>query len=796
MNLFFYFAALLVLLPTLAYSQQYRLEPLTSDLLCVATNGSRIATGGTNGIVMLSDDEGATWKQVYVPEENAVVKDISYSPNGSGLIVLTDSPLCYYTVNNGISWQKIPTPQGTRCITFIGDSALVCGNESGNLYKKNLRSLNWTENILSEEPIIDIAETGTDSIVVFTPRALFLVTNDCSVNQKLISAPSSLNGTAVPFHRTSDGHWGCANGRTLYYSTSDVSHWRTFEPDSVADVVVLQPGLRATALTRKKTYSSSSDGGRLYLSSTYEIEPQQLINTVNMDSVYSPRLTSIFYPQLPATVFTAIPIVTSVQLLGGGTAIAVGIDKMIYKQLSDGSWKQLCLLTDFPSRDIAKNVIPNTYNIMGNYYNKISYSTPNGLVFAQSSNNGVTWNTPQKDWTAFMSDGDNYYFQWLLTSCNSNSTSLILARNAVGSMFFRSTDTLQSFERLTSNRISTDWQINPVKASLQPFGDSTWFFTNSFRNQEIVKGWENNIRSVSGLSYTNGSTWNYTFYDSLLLGKATFLPDNSLLIPVKFPDSVYSDAMGFNVRKSGGCALWKSNDTLKTHEVILQPGIHSIGDITMFDQTHGIGFITYSLPNDKQNSAYAETFDGGKSWVFIDSSRHSHTDYPFTGFSRDRSVFMLSENYYSKNGVPNKIHLWKNNGKVHYTVTVPTDYSLCYPISADTLLYSVPGELYRLVLLPISGVEEPNIEDYESSVYMQPPYPNPASATVRIPVWHYSATVKREDITLKCYDISGNQIADLSHTLTPISDAVSVAEWDMSNLPVGVYIIKSLSKTG
>ncbi|MBS1538249.1 MAG: hypothetical protein JST20_10930 [Bacteroidetes bacterium] len=775
---------------SIAHSQQYRVEPLTSDLLCVATYGSQVAAGGTNGILMLSNDEGTTWKQVYLPGY-PILKDIIYSSNGSTLAVLTDSNAYYYTVNNGISWLKNQAPKGTQCIAFVGDSSIICGTQSGKLYKSTIQSSEWIVVNTAPDPILDIAEASADSVLVFTSRGLFLVTNNYSLLGELVSFRFSLNGTAIPLHKTYDGHWGCANDGTLYYSTSDISHWKIFEPDSVSEVLMVQPGMKATTLSRKK-YNSWL-GGSIYLSSTYEIESHTIISTVNMDSSYSPRLTSLYFPDSPPSVFTSIPVITSAQLLKGGAIIAVGIDKMIYKQLPNGNWKQLSLLTDFPSKYINEKISPKTYQYMGKIYNKLSYRTETGILFCQSSDNGITWKTPQKDWTAFMGLED-YYSYYPTTSYNTNGTLLMLAGNALRNTFFRSTDSLQSFKRLTSDLISTSYAISPAKASLRPFGDSTRFFTNSFRNEPLVIGWEYNTRSVSGLSYDNGTTWNYTFYDSLLLGKATFLPDNSLLIPVKFPDSIYYDADGFFVRKSGGCELWKSNDTLKTHEVIPQPGLHSIENIAMFDQTHGVGFIVYSLPNDKQKGAYAETFDAGKSWIFIDSSKFIDNFQPFAGSSQDGSVFMMYEHHYTSDGVPNTIHLWKNNGKEHYTVTVPTDRALYYPISADTLFYTIPGELYRLVLLPISSVDEPSIQDYETSVYMESPYPNPVTSTVRIPVWYYTATVKREDISLKCYDISGNQVADLTHTLTPVSDAVSIAEWDMSSLPSGIYIVKSLSK--
>jgi hypothetical protein len=264
---------------------------------------------------------------------------------------------------------------------------------------------------------------------------------------------------------------------------------------------------------------------------------------------------------------------------------------------------------------------------------------------------------------------------------------------------------------------------------------------------------------------------------------------------IKFPDSIYfDDTLEYSPRFSGGCELWKSSDTLHTHEVIPQPGIHTIDNLKMFNENHGVAFIVFAEKNKEQTAAaFAETFDGGKTWTVIDSSRQRGNYQASSGLSHDSASYIMYESHFTSKGVPNKIYLWKNNGKERTTITVPTDHSHLFPISADTLFYSVPGELYRMILSPATSVEEPKVEDYETSVFLQSPYPNPASATMKIPVWYYAATVKPEDISVKCYDITGAKVADLSRSITRVSDGQLMAEWDMSDIPSGVYIVKSSS---
>lgn len=140
--------------------------------------------------------------------------------------------------------------------------------------------------------------------------------------------------------------------------------------------------------------------------------------------------------------------------------------------------------------------------------------------------------------------------------------------------------------------------------------------------------------------------------------------------------------------------------------------------------------------------------------------------------------------------------LLKNYERDRNITSIPFVDTQSSTVSVHTLSDSQYKEAYHLILQPVtSQVNDTKIEDYETSVYIEPPYPNPVTRTVHIPVWRYTKTVKREDISLKCYSILGLQIADLTQSLNTVSDEVSIADWDMSDLPQGVYIIKSSSVT-
>ncbi len=793
MRTLLYIVTLLFILTSDLFSQSYRLEPLTSDLLCVQTRDSLIVVCGTNGILLLSEDAGSNWKQMYIPE-NRIITDVTIGKNNATFVVLTDNSTGYLTATKGVTWEKFHTPDGSHSILCLGDTTLLCTDNAGKLYNKRLgTSDDWQEFYSATKPIIDIADAGKDSLIFYTEDTLYLATNNRTTIQSILPLSFASLGIITRFHHTSDNRWGFGNGQVLYYSGSNVSEWNRFALDTTADYLMVEPGMKATAFYRNR-YHPDSFRGAMYSVSTYNIAANTWLSNVNLDSSFSPRLIPKFFPDAPATVFTSIPSITSGQLVNGNQIIVIGIDKMMYMQSSNGTWNQLSLMTDMPSRTIFGDTLPTTYQFMGTCFKAITYGTYTGILFAQSLNNGVTWKTPRTDWTEFMNDNTNYDY-YLKLSC-SNGTALILSSQLRKNIFFRSSDSLQSFSRLTTDFISPTNTMFPSSSSLKYLGDKSWFFTNSFRKDSIAKGFENNISSVFGYSYDNGTSWKFTFLDSILSGKAYFFTNNQLLLPIKFPDSVYKGADGYTLRKSGGCELWKSSDTLRTHEVIPQKGLHSIESIHMFNELHGAGFIVYSLENDIQKGAIAETFDGGRSWVKIDTSKYIGNFQPVTSSTPDGSSYMISEGSYTKLGVPNPLYIWRNHGKDRITITVPTDHSSSILIAKDTILYTVPGELYRLVIEPTLSVDDSKIEDYETSVFLQTPYPNPASSKVRIPIWYYTQTVRQQDISVVCYTVLGTKVTDLTNSLTHVTNEQSYADWDMSGLPSGIYVIKALTTSG
>jgi len=86
------------------------------------------------------------------------------------------------------------------------------------------------------------------------------------------------------------------------------------------------------------------------------------------------------------------------------------------------------------------------------------------------------------------------------------------------------------------------------------------------------------------------------------------------------------------------------------------------------------------------------------------------------------------------------------------------------------------------------------VYEYETSVWIEEPYPNPATTFTNIPIWFYS-TVKPEDLILKVYTIFGIEVVDLSNTArSSANNGHSIVRWDLSTLSSGLYLLKADSK--
>ena len=103
-----YFAILLLLFPTLGLraAESSELAPLAAKslLLDVARAGDRLVAVGDRGHVLLSDDEGATWRQVITPTR-AMLTGVSFGDSQHGLAVGHDGVILA-TGDGGQTWTR------------------------------------------------------------------------------------------------------------------------------------------------------------------------------------------------------------------------------------------------------------------------------------------------------------------------------------------------------------------------------------------------------------------------------------------------------------------------------------------------------------------------------------------------------------------------------------------------------------------------------------------------------------------------------------------------------------------
>jgi len=174
----------LCLIPDLRAAESSELAPLAAKslLLDVARVGSRLVAVGDRGHVLLSDDEGRTWRQVIVPTR-AMLTGVSFGNALRGWAVGHDGALLI-TTDAGETWKHQFAGAGVDVIfldVFFRDAlhGLVVG-----AYGKCLLTTDGGENWEDAAPIPDelhvnqIAPTATDKLYLAGEAGTLLSSSD------------------------------------------------------------------------------------------------------------------------------------------------------------------------------------------------------------------------------------------------------------------------------------------------------------------------------------------------------------------------------------------------------------------------------------------------------------------------------------------------------------------------------------------------------------------------------------------------------------------------------------------
>ena len=130
-------------------SWRFASSPTEATLTAVCFVGDRLGWAvGHDSTILLSRDGGDTWEQVHVaPEQNAPLLDVWFADADHGLAVGAYG-LALATADGGHTWNRIRLDDGDRHLNAIagaGDGRLFVVGESGTIFRSDDRGRTWTK---------------------------------------------------------------------------------------------------------------------------------------------------------------------------------------------------------------------------------------------------------------------------------------------------------------------------------------------------------------------------------------------------------------------------------------------------------------------------------------------------------------------------------------------------------------------------------------------------------------------------------------------------------------------------
>lgn len=203
---------------TWTYPEGFRGQEFS--FLRIATFGSRVVAGGYNGVIVYSDDDGATWSTAYTPETAVTFVIRSLAHDGTGRCIAgCENGKLLISVDNGANWslpaysgdgQRVADGHITAAVYLSSNSSFFIGTTGGVVKKATSAALS------DADPWEGVADATSKFQVVSGGQT--------TINPIFDGAASAATGalyfvggaaTGVAVTRASNGTWSTMTGHDL-----------------------------------------------------------------------------------------------------------------------------------------------------------------------------------------------------------------------------------------------------------------------------------------------------------------------------------------------------------------------------------------------------------------------------------------------------------------------------------------------------------------------------------------------------------------------------------------------------
>lgn len=248
------------------------LQPTRAALLGAALAGSRIVALGERGIVILSDDQGRTWRQVNTPV-SVTLTAVRFADSQRGYAV-GHAGIVLVTQDSGETWTK--SLDGVSAATLILAEAKASAQGSADTEAAHA-ALKEAQRLVEEgadKPWLDLQVVGANRIVVVGAYGLVMASDDGGASwhswANRLPNPGGLHLYAI---RSQGPRWLIVGEQGLVLASSDDGatfqrmdtpyQGSFFTAELVGTTGVLAAGLRGNAL-----YSPDGENWRTLNTST------------------------------------------------------------------------------------------------------------------------------------------------------------------------------------------------------------------------------------------------------------------------------------------------------------------------------------------------------------------------------------------------------------------------------------------------------------------------------------------------------------------------------------------------
>jgi len=199
-----YFAIVLLsilLVSVTANAQEYRSgwdvvnSGVTSDLFSVEGEGEEIWAFGENGIVLGSQNSGATWTQM----ESMGPSNLSMSDSGFGAFLAAGRDgTVIIKIDSGSQWEDISFDAGEediRGVSLNGNSSVVIVGSNGSIWKYDSGS--WSDYSISGVDLLDVSFLDSERGIAVGEEGAILFSDDGGITWDYRDAPSEASSSRI-----------------------------------------------------------------------------------------------------------------------------------------------------------------------------------------------------------------------------------------------------------------------------------------------------------------------------------------------------------------------------------------------------------------------------------------------------------------------------------------------------------------------------------------------------------------------------------------------------------------------